>query len=707
MRATHIAGTNIKGTKFVYELSPFTIFIADNMAGKTAIAEAARLAMIGYIPGLSKRPRDIFDKFGTGTRMSAEMIFEKGKVNKIEYFMARDSVKTSGQNEVEIPPILLDRSAYFELSAKARVNKLFDRLQRMQAEPLTAVPPANALKAAIKSIKLEPASVEAEEHIESLCNDVELLDDERSDSDWTITEFLERVTETIKQKRTEAETTIKQMQASICASVSMQAAEGIPTVRPGIENELKALHDKANLISTRTGELGEQIRQAENSIVHRNNIASSLRETPEIDPETIATKFTEKSAVDTLHTAKVLTLRPDWAAVLASNNKFWQAMNSLQNSNPGEWDLTAAADASVRADAVHTNCMHRVHQLEREREENMARAVPHVCQKCGHEDKSNLESVDKLYSDMIRDAKIESEIVLSNVVKCRKAVNAERDRLEIVKKEIAAEAAKASAAYEASCKECEEINQTRAEIERLAQQSAALDREWKEIVHARELRTQKLLELQRVPDIDRGPLVSAVKSLAEELMGVKARTDALEAEKRKAVEALADQKRRAQAKQEYERRQIEAKVCAESEAKVLEYQERTIKEVVGGFMTQSGEILLAVLGKTLEFNDGDIGFYTKGKWVSHSAMSGIEQTLCYIGLQVAFAQHSPCKMVIIDEMGTFHPSRKPKLVETLLTLIHSGTIDNVIGLDVRDDYSGMALDSLDRKSLRVIEIAAS
>ena len=78
----------------------------------------------------------------------------------------------------------------------------------------------------------------------------------------------------------------------------------------------------------------------------------------------------------------------------------------------------------------------------------------------------------------------------------------------------------------------------------------------------------------------------------------------------------------------------------------------------------------------------------EGKFIPYQAFSGTEELLAFAGLSVALCQDSPIKLVILDEMGRMHQTLKYKVIKRMEELTKKKVIDQFIGVDTSDIYTG-------------------
>jgi hypothetical protein len=130
-----------------------------------------------------------------------------------------------------------------------------------------------------------------------------------------------------------------------------------------------------------------------------------------------------------------------------------------------------------------------------------------------------------------------------------------------------------------------------------------------------------------------------------------------------------------------------AKVSRDILAAVVEALETLQRQLVdaafGGIMATAnrlvGDILLSPLA--YDKDSGEIGRMQGGRFISHRTFSGTEKALAYAAISVALAADSPCKIVLIDELGRLDNEHKTALLTRMVTLTRDGIIDQFVGVD--------------------------
>lgn len=150
MFLSKISGRSIKGGDFDVALTRANVVHGDNFAGKTRVADAMRLLLVGHLPELGKLPRATFG-LASGPAMTVTGVLTDGVVDYAlsrRWWLEGDTVKT----EFLIPDVLkgcslltvmLNAEEYFALSDRDRVNYVFKNL------PMDGLPTAASIVARV------------------------------------------------------------------------------------------------------------------------------------------------------------------------------------------------------------------------------------------------------------------------------------------------------------------------------------------------------------------------------------------------------------------------------------------------------------------------------------------------------------------------------------------------------------------------------
>lgn len=127
---TQLSGTNVKGIDFDYALGQVNMVVGDNFSGKSAVLEAIRLALHGYVARLGKQPGATMELAGElKNEMTVRALF--GETPVFQKWTRNKKGGASYEIEGEllkIPPVLLDINDYFDRTAAERVKFVFDKI---------------------------------------------------------------------------------------------------------------------------------------------------------------------------------------------------------------------------------------------------------------------------------------------------------------------------------------------------------------------------------------------------------------------------------------------------------------------------------------------------------------------------------------------------------------------------------------------------
>lgn len=125
-----IKAVSVKGKTFHDKLTPITMLVGKNGAGKTSRMDTIRLALTGRVPGLGGTNASIW-KLSSGPSMSIAVEFDVGTITG-EWKRVGESVsggRTIPKDFPVLPDILFDPKTYFSLSPEKRIQFAFDAMR--------------------------------------------------------------------------------------------------------------------------------------------------------------------------------------------------------------------------------------------------------------------------------------------------------------------------------------------------------------------------------------------------------------------------------------------------------------------------------------------------------------------------------------------------------------------------------------------------
>lgn len=115
---------NVKGLDFTHQLDTCTVFIGDNMTGKTAVLDAIRIGLRGTHPALPRTNAGTFTLAGSNSpSMSVELVIGN-QIVKRKWMQKADGSVANPINDspFAVPDVALDPSAYFGMKKADRIG---------------------------------------------------------------------------------------------------------------------------------------------------------------------------------------------------------------------------------------------------------------------------------------------------------------------------------------------------------------------------------------------------------------------------------------------------------------------------------------------------------------------------------------------------------------------------------------------------------
>lgn len=130
MNLKRLTANNVKGRDFDLEFAPVTLITGDNFSGKTAVMDAIRVTLLGYLSSLGKLPSATYQLAGNNELMRVLALFDTGSIER-SWAPKKDGTvayKSDVKGIPETPAVLLDIDEYLRKTAKERVLYAFSQL---------------------------------------------------------------------------------------------------------------------------------------------------------------------------------------------------------------------------------------------------------------------------------------------------------------------------------------------------------------------------------------------------------------------------------------------------------------------------------------------------------------------------------------------------------------------------------------------------
>lgn len=621
MKIKNVAAAGLKGLIFDWDLAPVTLVVGDSFSGKTAVLDALRLGLLGYHPGLGKRPGDTFRLSGA-SNLVVDITLDDGK--RIGRRWARDgqSIKYTGPGPEDalLPLIALDSREYFSLTAAQRLSYLFARMDPAKV----GLTPAD-IAAKVRGASLVGTGPDAEAAQAEIAEVIHGLVEAAKSEEATIQQFADTIVMDLLDRKKEAAASARAARGAVQTAARVADFAAAPR---NVAAELRAAKEALGVAQAAKATLGAQAQEA-------SSLVARIAEANKPQPDYAAQIEDAKKALAALPPMP----KPDKDA----------AMDDYKT----ETIVTTAEADLKRAEAAETE------EAAQFAKDMKAKACPH----CLSSRKGWQEHIEARHVEMaakLAEARVKAKVILMTA----KAVH----------KKAAARFAKAQA-------EIDELARIEIEKERIEGRIRSLQGLASEITSRAKEVEGLTVRLKTLPPTDAEALRKTV--LALEL--AQARVADLEASQQRWVAAQAEENARRRSVAEAGKQEARAAVFKAAAESAQAVQAEAISRAVAGLIDVANKFTAGIMRAPIEYRDGDVGYVRDGVWVGHgdgALFSGTEAALAYAGLAVALAASAPARIVLMDELGVMDERTRVLAVERMRILVADGTIDQFVGCDV-------------------------
>lgn len=722
MQITTIKGTGIKARTFTAALQPVTVIAGPNDSGKTAIADAVRLALLGYIPELGKTNAATF-AIASGSEMTIEAEIEGlGTISRKWRKTAKTvtATATGAESIGEATPIaMMDARDYFSRSPAGQISLLFSLIELDES------------KFSSETIRTELIDAEPD-----FAETVARLAVKQGDSmeAWIIA-TMEKFTAEIKSAKETAE------RFNGAAQSIIQLREQKPIIDAAAATQKDAeIRESIDRLGKEKAVFEAQGRAVMQIEQNRAKLAASLKAITEKvreglrESKVIAGELESAVAMEAGLAADLRTESARWEQYKAGQ---WQrekltreiaqiqippesvgpdrlreleAVITENALKPNEYGIAEQALNSERfnADAKTIARINREQEIaahdDRYRSQSQADKCP-TCGTCGDAWKTALRTKyeaekAELLARWEAEKAAESEATVKHKAASREIAKL-RDKMqtaqlareslhrfegEIATRQVAVARLAAKQVELASLETGGGMNepkktaihiQTEALIAKLRAEliEATESERAAEEMRSIDARIQELPpEDPNDPDARAYSLECEISELREDL--------AASAETLKLVSAqLAEEKTLIESREASDKATNEMKAMKALRDLLAKKREEMINESVGPILGTVNFFTRNIIPTALEYRDGEIGRFNGPSWVPVRAMGGTHQAAVYAGINAALGTKAPAKIVIVDEMGRFDTANKRQFVRNIQHAIRNGLIDQFIGID--------------------------
>jgi hypothetical protein len=273
MRILSFEIRNFKGRTRVGKLAPSTVLIGNPFAGKSAVLDAIKVTLLGYLPKLGKRPANTF-KLATGPSMTTALSFEGADSVCRTWKSVKGAIKeTCAGTPPEVSPILFDLHDYLNLAAKDRLAYIAGKVTVDDDgfDPLAVLKELREIKWVSEDTAEALAAVDAL---------LRKWDASRVEEGRSVQEFFAAAGVECKEQGTIAKQAVEQMKGIVAGSAQLRAGAS------------PARNVEAELAKARAA-----LRDAENAFANHRT-AAEARARWERDLATIEQGLAEETSVD-------------------------------------------------------------------------------------------------------------------------------------------------------------------------------------------------------------------------------------------------------------------------------------------------------------------------------------------------------------------------------------------------------------------------
>lgn len=728
MNLTTIHATAFKGRNFNHELGRLTIIAGPNNTGKTAVADAVRLVLLGNLPGhpatnagifalSSKSTMTVSGRFDDPTRASgydacqvSRTWTQKGKTIKATD-IGVDALPST-------PLVMMDAGAYFGASDRARTQMVFDLLRLAERSDL---PTKDSITAAVRAMATTPAAEEIVERI--------LYADSSDLQEW-INGAAENATEEAK-----AAAMVKKRMIETQQGIASLAIKDEPVDEAKVATEMT---DTQRMIETTTGERGRlsaiveandktEARRAEldDAITQLMLTAGLAPLSEDVNAEHYARTEKQLQEISAAN-ARALQEESDAGARASRVAGLRERLEKL-TAGPAVEDLKArvaeieamianalvidtqkSADECLNAQIAKTTAIAQQSSIERAvRKTNIEEQQLHTMTACptcgstGHEWKEALrEKLAKEFEDLaLQERKVASEYAaaterLDRANAAREAARAEVKRsqdlhLQLGEARLAVSKAEADRATRANLiEQITELEKPRSampaldmESERMLKGQLLAIRENRERISAHQKLADLRAELGRMApqDIDADQCYAQASADMESL---RERMTFLQTQQQKAQNQKADAKRLAEAEEQVQAATAAVELVKKVQTYLTEARETLINSAFGPLLAVANTFVARILPTPLELRECELGRQEGANWIPVRCFGGAHTAATYAGLQAALGAQAPARIVIVDELGRLDHETKVKFLRNVEEAIDRGDLGQFIGIDV-------------------------
>jgi DNA repair exonuclease SbcCD ATPase subunit len=618
-----IGASNLKGQTFELPLSKAVAIIGPNFSGKTAIIEAIRLALIGYIPEVGKRTQATWG-LSSGPDMAVVARFSDGEEIRRRFYMKGPTIAVENDGiSFDLP--LLHPDYYFGLTDTDRTNYVFSRIR------LPEIYSVDSIMAELQNVNLEEGHTEAVEKAKRIV--VRELNERCFAGATVLQEPIEKAVELLREKYTYWNRRAKETQGAVTTLTELKTREKVSAAPADIDGQIAQAQKDLAAINEEKGRLTAERDAAERAAGRRQNLQRELDKDRIDYPRMLTQKQEEKEALE-----KQLVPEPDAEEIEQTRRTI---ANATQTINGADADVGIADKAIGEVDARLKEIAH-------------LKACPY-CKAKGTGWKKTLEGE-------LKERKTNAEQAIRAATKRRDTAN---DRLR-----------DANETLETLLRAQESNHRLREQIRQLEREIGNIQTDQRAEKEKRDRYQAEIDEIGKTADVKK--LNQQIAFAEEKRVGAATRLSELNGLKQTETRYQQDLLRATEAEQEHQDAKANLAVVKRFAETLKDKKEAMICEAFTKLMQVANLFTKSILKSPLVLHQNVIGRFEGSKFVPHDTFSGTEKALTYIAIATALSADAPLRLVLLDEIGRLDVTNQGAVINRLLNLVNEGVIDQFI-----------------------------
>lgn len=630
MRLETISAKNLQGASFELKLAVLTLITGGNFKGKTRVANAIKLALLGFLPFLDRTARSIFQlASGALLEIRADVVNEwqddAGSKNSAHWPIHRAWEEVGGKIKTathvpdvldgKTPVVMLDAGEYFSASPRKRIEMVFS----------VATITDGASVADISAAVTKEVSAETAKEFNRLAS---------TPHGATVQEWLEKAVTLAEQNRSDRDRETRMLSGVLQGNTALSNERPAPTRSiEAIDADIEAAAGQMAKDRADYETLQREHEQSEVNDLKRDQLKQQIEDAggpPEREYDIEALRARHRDVSKRLQDAQTIAARAQrWDDEQAMRKRLIQVAQTA-------WE-------TARDEPVDT------------------KVVEETCSECG-----------RAYGTTSKEKKA---VIAGRKERKKKEVTKLAARLHDLEQE--------SEKVPARPVIPDSVEVDRAELAEINEQIDAYIRDAKTIA--------LVAKLNGLPaPVDHS---EKLKALNESIEAAGPKIELLRQERRSAEMERNDQQRLAEARRKHDAADAAEKEWKKIKNLLIEWKGKLIEQVFGPLLETANVFTENIFKSPIEYRDGELGYDSHISFGSHegrsvfitdAVFSGTEEALLHASLQCALGAQSPCRIVIVDELGRLDDRNAVAFLHNVAKAQEAEMFEQFIGITPRD-----------------------